>query len=280
MSSSSAPIEGDGQEERPLAERHRAAHARRSAETHAAFVLPHLRPGMRLLDCGCGPGSITAGLGRAVAPGCAVGIDVTIGGGRTEPGTGALDAATPPHLCAADIMRLPFADGTFDVVFANALLQHLPEPTGALREMYRVLKPGGLIAAADADYDGSILAPADPVLMESMRLIARLRSERGRGDARVGKRLRGLLVETGFVGVEAAARAGAYGTNAAVRQTGAFWASYFEAPELAVQMVDARLCDRDGLRAISAAWRRWASQPGAFWATFWCEALGRKPAGT
>lgn len=42
---------------------------RRSAGNAAAFLLPHLRPGMRLLDCGCGPGTITLGLAEAVAPG-------------------------------------------------------------------------------------------------------------------------------------------------------------------------------------------------------------------
>ena len=48
----------------------------RSADRSAAFFVPHLRPGMRLLDCGCGPGSITIGLASAVAPAEAVGIDI------------------------------------------------------------------------------------------------------------------------------------------------------------------------------------------------------------
>lgn len=276
-SSSSTSIHGDGRDARPLAERHRAAHARRSAETHAAFVLPHLRPGMRLLDCGCGPGSITAGLARAVAPGRAVGIDTSVEVRPEVSRTDPAGLAALIDLCAGDVVRLPFAANSFDVVFANALLQHLPEPGAALAEMYRVLKPGGLIAVADADYDGSIIAPDDPLLMESMRLIARLRAERGRGDARVGKRLRGLLVAAGFVAVEASARAGVQGTEVPVRQTGEFWASYFEASEFVREAVAAGVCDRAQLRAMSSAWRRWALQPGAFWAAFLCEALGRKP---
>src|SRR6478672_5437242 len=60
-------------------------HAQRTADEAAAFLLPHLRPGMRLLDVGCGPGSITRGLAAAVAPAEAVGID---------PDAAAIDGAT------------------------------------------------------------------------------------------------------------------------------------------------------------------------------------------
>jgi cyclopropane fatty-acyl-phospholipid synthase-like methyltransferase len=60
--------------ERWLRGAHSPAHARRTAACNAAFMLPHLRPGMRLLDAGCGPGSNTIGLAEAVAPGEVIGV--------------------------------------------------------------------------------------------------------------------------------------------------------------------------------------------------------------
>ena len=50
--------------------------AARTAQTHAAFFLPYLKPGMRVLDCGCGPGTITVGFGEVVAPGEVVGTEL------------------------------------------------------------------------------------------------------------------------------------------------------------------------------------------------------------
>ena len=49
--------------------------ARRSVETHAQFLLPHLKPSLRLLDIGCGPGTISIGLAKAVAPGEVIAVD-------------------------------------------------------------------------------------------------------------------------------------------------------------------------------------------------------------
>jgi ubiquinone/menaquinone biosynthesis C-methylase UbiE len=126
----------------------RAVFARRTGQV-AAFLAPHLRAGMRLLDCGCGPGSITVDLAQAVAPGEAIGIDLredALAHGRALARERRIANVT---FQAASVYQLPYPDGSFDAAFACAVLQHLAAPRAALKEMRRVLKPGGVIGIAD-----------------------------------------------------------------------------------------------------------------------------------
>src|SRR5262245_34757282 len=95
--------------------------ARRTVESHAAFLLPYLRPGLRVLDCGCGPASITCGLARLVQPGRVVGCDrdaSQIELARARAMTESVDNVT---FEVGSIYELPLAAGSFDVVVAHAV---------------------------------------------------------------------------------------------------------------------------------------------------------------
>ena len=109
------------------------AHARRRAEVEAWFLLPRLRPGMRLLDAGCGPGTVTAGLARAVAPGEVVGIDVAPGVLDHARAHAAGEGVGNVTFGEGDVYALDHPDASFDAVYANQLLQHLTDPVRALR---------------------------------------------------------------------------------------------------------------------------------------------------
>src|SRR5579885_3773495 len=95
------------------------SHRWRTAENSAAYLLPHLTPGMSLLDVGCGPGNITLDLAARVAPGRVVAID------RVTDVFPASDAVT---FQAGDVYELEFPDATFDVVHTHQVLQHLSDP--------------------------------------------------------------------------------------------------------------------------------------------------------
>ena len=219
--------------ERWLRRVHAPAHARRTAERNAAFFLPHLRPGMRLLDAGCGAGSITIGLAEATEDGEAIGIDAfeeAIEAARSM--ASSLGRSSSLRFEVADINALPFEEASFDAVFCHAVLQHLPDPLAALRELRRVTRPGGVIGVADADLDGSIMAPPDPAIDAAGKLLNALRRHTSGGDLRIGKHLRRLLHESGFERVTASVRADYDGDPESVRRTGLFWAAYLRAPEL------------------------------------------------
>src|SRR5204862_7753866 len=136
-------------------------HGQRTAEEAAAFLLPELRAGMRLLDVGCGPGSITRGLAERTAPGEVIGLDLsreTLQAARHDADVRGLRNLRYEE---GSVYELPFPDGSLDVAYAHQVLQHLRQRDAALREMLRVVRPGGLVAIRDVDWGTVAYWPRD-----------------------------------------------------------------------------------------------------------------------
>ncbi len=228
----------------------------RTAAKHAAFFMPILRPGMRLLDCGCGPGTITLDLAKLVSPGQVFGIDLE----RTQ-------VRSAQHLsrqlqinvtfAVASIYTLPFSDGQFDAVFAHALFEHLREPRRALLEMKRVLRHSGLVGIRSPDWAGWLVYPPSPLLDQACHLFKQMQIANG-GNPYVGRALKGLLRESGFSGISISA-------------------SYeiFEAPAQFVEWLASCLASRGHteLRKNEQEVRAWSEHPDAFIAVSWFEVL-------
>lgn len=195
------PAPGTERPYRADAEWSRAVFAQRTGEV-AAFLAPHLRPGMRLLDCGCGPGSITVDLARTVAPGEAIGIDLredALAHGRALALERGIANVT---FEAASVYQLPYPDGAFNAAFACAVLQHLAAPLAALKEMRRVLTPGGVIGIVDGSATITFRYPTNSLLDKWDRLRA-LEREHNAGRPSDALRLRALLREAGFARTQA-----------------------------------------------------------------------------
>jgi SAM-dependent methyltransferase len=131
-----------------------AAHSTRTAEVEGAFVLPHLKPTFSILDIGCGPGTITSGFATYVPEGSVTGIDTTTQ--VISEATERLSSLTPqPANVTFEVGNvldgLRFPDASFDVVFCSQTLVHIVEPVKALKEMRRLCKPGGFVAAREGD---------------------------------------------------------------------------------------------------------------------------------
>lgn len=247
----------------------------RTAERWAAQLLPYLRPGMRVLDCGCGPGSISVGLAKAVHPGELVGVDIEPGQTELASRHAAAAGATNVRFEPADAASLPFPDGSFEAIHAHALLMHVPDPLAALREMWRVLAPGGVIGVSDTIIDGwYVTGPDEALLTETFALLQQATLGYG-GDWNRGKYLGPLLVTAGFERVEAGAiyRSPADGGPGA---SGMLIAGMIDGTRMGSLIVEAGLASRAHLDRIVAAWRRLGDYPDGFFSVAEGEAVGWK----
>lgn len=250
-------------------------HANRTATRQAAFFLPHLQPGMKLLDCGSGSGSITVGLAQVVAPGEVTGIDISEAEVARAQRKAADEGIHNLHFEVGNAYHLAFPADSFDALFSHNMLEHVGEPHKALQEMWRVLKPGGVIGLRDTDMGGVIFNAADEVVGQYPFLHEAI-WERAGGYPRLARRLRGLLHEAGFVDVVASASYEAYGDLEALRSVTEVLASRCSEPDFVRQVTAHGLADAESLGALKAALHAWAEQPDAFLAIAHGEAVGRK----
>ncbi len=185
------------------------SHSNRGIDNSAAYLRPFLSPDTRLLDVGAGPGTITVEFAEVVAHVTATEIgDAELALSRTraeEAGTKNIDFSIE------DVHGLSFPDGAFDVVHAHQVLQHVADPVQALREMRRVTRPGGVVAARDADYAGFIWFPLLPELDDWVRLYRDAARANG-GEPDAGRRLLSWAKAAGFEDVTATASTWCYAT--------------------------------------------------------------------
>ena len=251
------------------------SHRWRTAENSAGYLLPYLRPGLDLLDVGCGPGTITVDLAARVAPGTVIGVDreraVVAEATRLLDGSGIANVTFEP----ADAYSLGFGDQLFDVVHAHQLLQHLTDPVAALVEMRRVLRRGGILAVRDSDYGGFVWAPSDPLLDRWMELYHQV-CNRNDADADAGRHLLGWAQAAGFSEIEPSSSTWTFADAASRRWWGELWAERVTRSAFAEQAVNYALSTEDELDAISATWRSWSQQPDAFFVVLHAELIARR----
>lgn len=236
------------------------SHATRTVDNSAAYLAPHLRSGLRVLDVGCGPGTITADLARRVAPSEVVAIEPVeepLDRARTVAADAGVDNVS---FRIGDGYALDFDGDSFDVVHAHQVLQHLGDPVGALREMLRVCRAGGVVAVRDADYAAMTWYPADPRLdrwLEIYRAVA----HRNGAEPDAGRRLLAWARAAGAGDVQPSASVWCYATPEDRAAWGEMWAERIVASNVAHQAVHGGHCDKTELEDIAAAWRAWAEHP-------------------
>ncbi|QTE28671.1 methyltransferase domain-containing protein [Pengzhenrongella sicca] len=252
------------------------SHRWRTAENSAAYLLPALVPGQRLLDVGCGPGSITIDLAARVAPGEVVGLDRSERVIHLARAAAREAGATGIVFDVGDVYALPYPDASFDVVHAHQVLQHLVDPVAALRELRRVTRPGGLVAVRDADYAAMTWYPESPGLDDWLALYHEVAAA-NHAQADAGRRLLSWVREAGFdpAGIVPSSAAWCYATPQDRTWWADLWAERSTSSDFASQAIARGLADDVALENLADAWRLWGASEDAWFAVLHGEVLAR-----
>jgi SAM-dependent methyltransferase len=253
------------------------SHRWRTAENSAAYLLGHLTDGMRLLDVGCGPGTLTVDLARRVGPtGTAVGVDLSAAVVHEAAAHAATEGAANLTFHAGDFRSPGLAEGSFDVVHAHQVLQHLRDPVAALAAMGRLARPGGIVAARDSDYPSFLWTPDDPRLDRWREIYLAVSDRNGTaGDA--GRRLLRWALDAGLTDVAYTTSTWTFATPGDRKWWGELWAERTVSSSLAGQAVEYGVATPEELEEVAGGFRAWAEKPDSTFVLLHGEIIARAP---
>jgi SAM-dependent methyltransferase len=253
------------------------SHRWRTAENSAAYLLPRLAEGMRLLDVGCGPGTLTVDLANRLGPtGAVVGVDLPAAVVHEATAHATAEGVGNVTFYAGDFRALDLAERSFDVVHAHQVLQHLRDPVGALAAMSRLARPGGNIAARDSDYPAFLWTPDDPRL-DRWREVYMAVSDRNGATGDAGRWLLRWALDAGLTDVAYTTSTWTFATPGDRAWWGELWAERTVASSLADQAVDYGVATRAELDEVAGGWRAWAGRPDGTFVVLHGEIVARSP---
>lgn len=157
-----------------------------------------LRDGMRIVELGSGPGFLTEKLLTLLPAAKVTAVEIDpflVDFARTRLEQARLDRF---EVLERSALETELPDNAFDIAIVRLLLEHLPEPMQAIREIRRILKPGGRTILVDNDFDMHVMtSPPIPELRELYDAYCASRIEEG-GNPRIGRELPILLRQCGF----------------------------------------------------------------------------------
>ncbi|TWU70584.1 hypothetical protein ED733_000837 [Metarhizium rileyi] len=253
------------------------SHTWRTALNSAGFLLPHIKPDMKILDIGCGPGTITVDLAGYVPDGRVVGLEraakVLDQARALASGKGVENI----EFTEGDANSLSYPDDTFDIVFCHQVLQHVKDPVGILREMRRVARPGGIVAARESDY-GSFAWYPEVAGMEQWQSLYRTLATHNGGEPDAGRMVHVWAKQAGFAAdaITSTVSSWCYSTSEEIAWWSGLWAERTVASSFADTAVESRIATQDELAEVAETWRRWGSEEDAWFSVPSGEVLCRK----
>jgi SAM-dependent methyltransferase len=253
--------------------------AARSLASSAAFFVPYISPGMRLLDCGCGPGSITVDFAEFLAPGEVVGVDLYDPLERARK-TAAQRGVKNVRFESGDIYDLQFPDASFDAVWTSSVIQWLDKPEKAVREVFRVLKPGGVYASRDRDRRGDLFGNSNRLVRRALTLHYWQNEAWSGGDLSFGGKMPALMYKVGF---EKVITSGSYENHSGL-EGARFTADNYDRifrtdvrPESYKLIMDRGWATGEQMAEMLAAWHVWGEDPRSFYCICRVENVAWKP---
>ena len=247
-----------------------------TAEANVPLLLPYVRPGLRVLDFGCGLGSISMGLAKAAAPGEMHGVGdnaLTIEEAQARARAIGQDNAT---FHVANLTDLPFEDGFFDVANCHNILMFIPDTRAALAEVMRVLKPGGIIGCREMICDASFIYPSLGVLQTVWEVFSGLVAFDD-GHPQMGNSLKTNILDAGFENIRVNAAFDTYSTPKQIDLMHSLVTGWFLSPELMEVGAKYGVATPQIWERIRAAADQWKDAPEAIFAFAWGEAVANKP---
>ncbi|KAJ5313380.1 DBR1-domain-containing protein [Penicillium atrosanguineum] len=238
------------------------SHSWRTASNSIGFLLPHLKPNMRILDIGCGPGTITVDVAALIPQGHITGLE-RVGSILTQARALAEEKGiTNIDFVEGDANGLSYEDGTFDIVFCHQVLQHVGEPVGMLKEMKRVTKTGGIVAAREADYSVFAWYPELPGLKTWQELYGRIARKNG-GTPNAGRVLHTWAKKAGL-SPKCSATMWCYADKGDTKWWSESWVERSLYSSFATTALENGIASQGELQAVSDAWKEWGEHEDAW----------------
>ena len=240
-------------------------------------MLPRLKPGLRLLDFGCGPGTISVGLARAVAPGEMHGVDMAEAQIETAREMAASQGQDNAIFHVGDVTELQFEDNFFDVAHCRNVLMHVPDTAAVLSEVKRVLKPGGIIACREMICESAFTHPDFGIMRRSWEMFEDL-IKADDGHPQMGKDMKAHILEAGFVDIRMSASFSTYSSPEEIASIYHLASQWLLSPEVAETAIKYGASSQGLVRELQVAYEQWKDHPGALFTFAYGEAVAAKPA--
>ena len=246
------------------------------AEASAAYLLPYLRPGLRVLDFGCGPGTISVGLAQAVEPGELYGVDMEESQIELARSVALASGQDNAIFRVGDVTDLPFEDGFFDIAHCHNVLMHIPDTAAVLAEVKRVLKPGGIIGCREMICGSCFTHPDFGVIRQAWDMFEDLLAADD-GHPQIGKELKAHFDAAGFTNIRTTASFDVYSAPPDIAFIHDFANQWFLSPEITEAAIKYGAATQALCDAIRDAYDRWKVHPGAWCGLAFGEVVAGKP---